>query len=92
MSCISIESRGGFEEASSDVLVLERHRFCWLSCRFSCLVIGDKCGQAARLAMVTGAQQGARKAEKSLEQELDRVQEPPEFPHTLFFFFFFAER
>lgn len=46
------------EEASLAVLVLEMFRFCWLSLRFSCLVIGDKCGQAARFAMVTGAQQG----------------------------------
>lgn len=54
------------EEASLDVLVLEMFRFCWLSLRFSFLVIGDKCGQAACFAMVTGAQQGVRKAEKSL--------------------------
>lgn len=93
MSCISIQSQGGFEEASSDVLVLERHRFCWLSFRFSCLVIGDKCGQVARLAMVTGAQQGGKESREESgtgagqSSGASRVSS-----HFVFFFSFFAER
>lgn len=54
------------EEASLDALVLEITPFCWLSHRFGCFVIGDKCGQAARFAMGTGAQQGVRRAEEGV--------------------------